>query len=179
MGSDVDIVALVEADHRAVRTMLARLSAAGGDERAALWPDLLRALAVHEVAEELVVFPAVRAVAQELGPVLDQRIDEQTAAEELLARMEEMDPASSDFGADLARLEEAVRSHAAAEEADVLPVIVRHDEALDRPGLGARYEASKRRAPTRPHPGAPHRPPGNVLAGPVVSFVDRVRDHLR
>lgn len=127
----------------------------------------------------MVVFPAVSAVTEDLQPMLAARIDEQKAAEELLVRMEELDPASAEFEADLHRLQEAVLDHAGAEEEHVLPVIVRHDEALDRPGLGARYLAAKRRAPTHPHPHAPHRPPGNVVTGPAVAFVDRVRDHLR
>jgi hemerythrin superfamily protein len=179
MGTSLDIVALVEADHRTAAALLAGVRSAEPSARAELWPGLLHFLAVHEVAEERVVFPAIRAVTTDAGPLLDARIEEQKAAEELLVSMEETDPASAVFADLLARLEAAVLAHAEAEEQHILPIVVAHDESLDRTTLGARYEAAKRKAPTHPHPDAPHRPPGNLVGGPVVSIMDRGRDHLR
>lgn len=178
-GTDVDIVTLVQADHRTLRAQLSRLVEAAPGSRAELWPDLVHHLAVHEVAEELVVFPAVRVVTNEYDVVLGERIEEQKRAERLLVDMEGVDPSSAQFGAQLEQLGEAVLAHALAEERDVLPAIVYFDKALDRPTLGARFDAAKRRAPTHPHPDAPHRPPGNVIAGSVMSVFDRMRDHMR
>lgn len=177
-GADVDIIALVAADHRAVRALFDQILDAPPDARAAYWPDLLHSLAVHEVAEELVVFPAVRVISNEYEAVLGARIEEQKEAEQLLVSMEDLDPSSDEFATALRRLHGSVLAHAEAEEREVLPVIVRHDDALDRPTLGARFLAAKRRAPTHPHPGAPHTPPGNVLAGPMLSAFDRLRDHM-
>lgn len=176
-GDEIDVVEYVQADHRTIRALFATIGAAAPDDRAATWPDLLHSLAVHEVAEELVVFPALGTV-QQGGDAVKARIDEQREAEELLVSMEDMDPASEEFAAALGRLEAAVLAHAEAEEREVLPVIVRFDDTLDRTALGARFEAAKQRAPTRPHPHAPHTRPGNVVGGPVLSFIDRVRDHL-
>jgi hypothetical protein len=34
----------------------------------------------------------------------------------------------------------------------------------------------KMAAPTHPHPAAPDTPPGNILLGPFVAFMDRVKD---
>ncbi len=42
--------------------------------------------------------------------------------------------------------------------------------------LGARVEAVKKIAPTRPHPSAPDEPPGDKLLGPVAGLLDRMRD---
>jgi hypothetical protein len=42
--------------------------------------------------------------------------------------------------------------------------------------LGAKLEAVKRIAPTRPHPSAPDEPPGDKLLGPVTGLFDRMRD---
>lgn len=177
-GTGMEIRELVEADHRHVRALFAELRAAAPDERAATWSSLLPVLAVHEVAEEQVLFPAVRAVEPGLAAVLDARIEEQKGAEELLVTMEQLDPSCQEFERQLAHLESSVLEHAAAEERELFPVIARRDDVLDQRTLGARYDAAKRRAPTRPHPAAPHRPPANLVAGPFVSFVDRVRDHL-
>ena len=42
--------------------------------------------------------------------------------------------------------------------------------------LGARVEAVKKIAPTRPHPSVPDEPPGDKLLGPVAGLLDRMRD---
>jgi hypothetical protein len=42
--------------------------------------------------------------------------------------------------------------------------------------LGDELRAAKPRVPTRPHPGAPDEPPGNVLVGGAVAVVDRARN---
>lgn len=176
-GDEIDIVAFVQADHRIIRALFATIGSAAPANRAETWPDLLHSLAVHEVAEELVVFPALRTV--EVGDAaIDARLEEQKEAAELLKSMEGMDPASEEFAASLGELEAAVLAHAEAEEREILPIIVRFGDALDRTSMGARYQTTKQRAPTRPHPHAPHTPPGNVVGRPVLSFVDRVRDHL-
>ena len=178
MGNGMDVVEKVEADHRHARALLAELRRAAPDVLAARWPDLLHLLAVHEVAEEQVVFPAVQSVEPGLGKVIAARIAEQRDAEELLVRMEQLDPGGHEFAAYLERLESEVLAHAAAEEEQLLSVIAARGEVLDRPTLGVRFDAAKGRAPTQPHPAAPHRPPANLVAGPFVSFVDRVRDRL-
>lgn len=177
-GSDVDIVALVKADHRTLRAFFAQMVDADPGQREPLWEELTRLLAAHESAEEMVLFPAVRVISNEHDPMLRARIAEQTEAEELLVRMGDMDRASLDFGSSLQRLHRAVLAHAEAEEAQVLPLIADADKALDRPSLGARYEDAKRRGPTRPHPHAPHTPPANLVAGPLAGLVDRARDRM-
>lgn len=121
---------------RAANALLRRIAVAAGPTRHRPGHGLLHAVAVHEVAEELVVYRTIT--------------DE---------------PAR------------AVLAHARAEEQEVLPLIVRYDQALDRPALGPRYRAAKRRSPTRPHPRAPQRPPGTCSRSGA--FVDRVRDRLR
>lgn len=177
-GTDVDIVMLVQADHRAIRAQMAKLTEAAPGTRAEQWPGLVHALAVHEVAEEMVLFPAVRVVTKDYDAVLATRMEEQEQAEQLLVDMEDMDPSTQEFAQRLHRLCDQVLAHADAEERGVLPLIARFDDALDRPTLGARYEAAKRHAPTHPHPDAPHGPPGNMIAGPLISLFDRVRDHM-
>jgi hemerythrin superfamily protein len=177
-GSHLDVVGLIEADHRTVRALFARFADAGASDRASLWPELVRTLVAHEVAEEVVVYPAIRKVTDEYEPMVKARLSEQAEAEEMLARMERMDPAAVDFSDLVARLGRAVVEHAEAEERELLPAITRFGESFDRIGLGARYQETKHRAPTHPHPGSPDRPPGNVVMGPIVGLFDRMRDRM-
>ncbi len=176
-GDEIDVVEAVKADHRTIRALFATITTALPGDRGRVWPDLLSSLAVHEVAEEIVVFPALRMIEQG-EPAIEARLAEQQQAAELLSAMEDMDPGSDQFAAALGELEAAVLAHARAEEEEILPAIVRFDDTLDRTSLGSRYETAKLRAPTHPHPHAPHTPPGNVLGGPVLHFMDRLRDRL-
>lgn len=178
-GSHVDIVTMVETDHRAVQALMARVDSAPPEDRAALFVELLHLLVAHEVAEEQVLYPALRVVTDQVGPMIRERLHEQDEAERLLRRLEETDPGSDEFASTFGRLRQAVTAHAEAEEREVLPLIAELEQALDRPGMGARYAEAKRRAPAHPHPGAPNRPPGNLVTGPIAGLVDRVRDALR
>jgi hemerythrin superfamily protein len=70
--------------------------------------------------------------------------------------------------------------HAAVEEELFYPPKVRDhlDEQALRE-LGKEIETAKRRAPTRPHPAAPDRPPALTLAAPVAAIYDRLRDRIQ
>ena len=65
------------------------------------------------------------------------------------------------------------------EASDVISVLVHdHREVEELFGrLQAAIESGKDRAPTRPHPSAPDRPPLNKLLAPGAGPVDRIRDH--
>ena len=178
-GSHMGVFTHVEAGHRAVEALLSQIERTPPDLRGELFAQLVPMLVAHEVAEEEVLYPALRVVTDQVEPTIQARLAEQSEAEELLQQLEDLDPASAEFGSTFTRLSVAVRVHAAAEEHEVLPLIAELEQALDRPGLGARYEQAKRVAPTHPHPHAPDRPPGNLLLGPVAALVDRVRDALR
>lgn len=178
-GSHLDIVTLIETDHRATAALMAELEAAKPGRRRELFVKLVPFLVAHEMAEEQVVYPAIHTVTNAADPMIEARLTEQQEAERLLRTLEDLDPASDGFVARFAELREAVTAHAAAEESEVLPLLAELEQALDRPGMGARYQEAKRRAPEHPHPEAPQRPPGNLVAGPLTGLVDRIRDALR
>ncbi|MGH8988632.1 MAG: hemerythrin domain-containing protein [Acidimicrobiales bacterium] len=149
--------------------------AAGPSTRGELFWKLTNDLVRHEVAEEAVVYPSLRDVPGG-DKVADARIAEQSAAEEQLADMEKMDPASSEFVRALGTLQTAVLEHARAEEESAFGLLLGAVAPDDRVELGVRYVKAKDAAPTHPHPHAPDSPPGNVVLGPVAALVDRIRD---
>src|SRR5687768_2535968 len=69
--------------------------------------------------------------------------------------------------------EHAREEHAEAEE--TLAMLEKLDEDELRK-LGARVEAFKKVAPTRPHPGVPNEALPRTAAGPAASLIDRMRD---
>lgn len=170
-----DILDLLLADHREVERLLAEFDAVSLSGRIELFWDLTHTLVRHEVAEEIVVYPAVRDLPGGKA-IADARVQEQAEAEQKLAHMEKLDAESDEFAKQMITLRSAVLTHAKAEETSVF-VLLRDSLPLEqRLELGVRYEKAKQAAPTRPHPHAPDSPPGNVVLGPVAALVDKIRD---
>jgi hemerythrin superfamily protein len=170
-----DVVDLLEEDHHLVEARLSELDTAGAGARAELFWKLTNDLVRHEVAEEVVVYPALRKVPGG-DQIADARIAEQAEAEEKLAKMEKMDADSPEFVRELASLKKAVLEHAESEEKTAFAMLLGSLSLEQRAELGGRYLKAKEAAPTHPHPNAPDTPPGNVVLGPVAALVDRIRD---
>jgi hemerythrin superfamily protein len=170
-----DITALIEQDHEAIKERLLELENADSSNRAALFHELTTELIRHEVAEETVVYPAIR---REPGgdDVADARLGEESETERLLAHMMRLDCRTEEFMGAVRDLRSTVLSHAASEEDQVLPLLRANDEGAYLSFLGQKFRGEKLAAPTHPHPHLPHSPIGNRLFGPLASFVDRMRD---
>ena len=170
-----DIIQLLESDHRQVEMLLAEFDSVSLSGRNELFWRLTHELVRHEVAEEIVVYPAVRDLpgGDELA---DARIAEQAGAEQKLATMEKLDAESEEFARQMITLRSAVLTHAKAEETTAFVLLADSLPPAQRTELGVRYTRAKDAAPTRPHPHAPDSPPGNVVLGPVAALVDRIRD---
>lgn len=176
METGTDVAALIEADHRAVEALFDQLDAETGD-RKEIVAQIVKALSQHAVAEEQVVYPALREA--EGGDLLaDHAIDEHQVVKEALNRLDGGDPDDEGFQSSLTTVMEEVRLHANREEAELLPQLreaVGEERMVE---LGRAYVDARDSAPTRAHPHAPNTPPGNVVAGAVAAPVDKVRDKL-
>src|ERR1700728_2593734 len=169
------IVNLLLEDHQSAKQRLSEFTSSVVGAREELFWKLTDELVRHEVAEEMVLYPAVRKLSggEQLA---DARISEQSEAELQLARMEKLDPGSPEFMAEFTDLKAAVLEHAQHEETEVFPLVEAEASSEDQFQLAERYQAAKRAAPNPPHPHAPDTPPGNKVLGPVAALVDRIRD---
>lgn len=167
--STTDVVELLLADHEAAKALLSRFEGIAPTERSGYFCEVVTELVGHEVAEEQVVYPIIRR-APGGDQEADTRIAEQAKAEEILADMEKMDPSSTEFATRFISLRQAVLAHASSEEASTFPLLREMEDAESRVALGGRYEHTKSKAPTHPHPHAPDTPPGNVILGPVAAL---------
>jgi hemerythrin superfamily protein len=176
----VDPIQLIKNDHREVERLFAAFERAhhGGDrrEQGRIARDLVRALSVHAVVEEQLVYPLLRE-AGGAERVFDA-LEEHHAVKLTLAEIERASPSQPRFAAKMRVLENSVREHVAEEERELLPRLARLDGARLRE-LGEAVRTAKRAAPTRPHPAAPDTPPAGLLAGAVAAVFDRSRDALR
>jgi hemerythrin superfamily protein len=174
-----NLIQLLLADHREAEQMLERFSTLPATKRDEAFCELTYTLVRHEVAEEEVVYPALRRYVDGGDDLADMRIAEQSKAEQLLADMEKAGVESAEFPSMFTTLRSEVLAHAEAEEQTVFPELTSNVTADDLRAMGKRYEMAKKVAPTHPHPHAPDTPPGNLVMGPVAAIVDRVRDAVR
>jgi hemerythrin superfamily protein len=175
-----DVVALLLGQHREIRSTMVKVDEAAASERGATFAPLVALLAVHETAEEIVVYPALaRSAGDEGARVADARKAEEDEAKKMLADLEDADPATDEFMSFFRDFRAAIEQHATAEENEVFPLLARTHTAEEMRALGAEAEVAERMAPTHGHRGAPESASGNLLLGPFVAMADRVRDALR
>ena len=175
-SSHTDVIELLEADHHQAEQLLGRFETTSAEAREGYFCEVVHALVAHEVAEEMVVYPALRKDVPGGDTEADARIAEQSKAETQLKKMESMDPTSSEFNTNFRSLRQAVLDHAQAEESGAFRLLAQSEDVETRAHLGQRYEKAKRAAPTHPHPHAPDTPPGNMVLGPIAALFDRARD---
>lgn len=176
--SSVDVVQLLLEDHGAVEGLFERLDDEDEDV-AELFGEIVRSLTMHEVAEEEVVYPAVRRWVDGGSELADARLTEERAGKELLAAMERMEIGSQEFRDSLQALKTATLGHAASEEAEVFPALQASVAPEKLRSLAFAYAMAKAVAPTHPHPGVPNTLPGHLLIGPAFALVDRAYDVIR
>jgi hemerythrin superfamily protein len=176
-----DVIEVLEHDHREVEEMFAELESLRGastDEararRKELADDVTIELVRHSVAEEVLVYPVVDdKVSKEEA---DHAREEHAEAEETLQKLEKLDADDPRFDDELATLMKEIRHHIEDEEDEMFAHMREVIDADELRKLGARVEAFKKVAPTRPHPNVPNEPLPRIAAGPAASLLDRMRD---
>jgi hemerythrin superfamily protein len=173
-----DVVDLLIHQHSQIRDLFDEVETRIGSEREDAFTRLVRLLAVHETAEEEIIHPLARRTLPGGEEIVDDRLQEERSAKEMLTRIEDMDHQSPRFLTELDKLRIAVLTHARAEERYEFHRI--RDELNDaqRRALAAAVKLAEAIAPTHPHPGV-ESATMNLLAGPIAAVTDRVRDLIR
>src|SRR3954451_6510169 len=176
-----DVIEVLEHDHREVEQMFTELESLRGasteeqqSRRKELTEQVTIELVRHSVAEEVLVYPKVED--QVSAEEAEHAREEHAEAEETLQRLEKLDADDPSFDDELAELMAEIRHHIEDEEGQMfahMRQVIDEDELRT---LGARVEAFKKVAPTRPHPNVPNETLPRVAAGPAASIVDRLRD---
>jgi iron-sulfur cluster repair protein YtfE (RIC family) len=180
LGGDVPARTIIEElvkDHDEVRDLLSKIEASTGKQRKEQFQRLVAELVRHEVAEAEILRPVSRKVADER--IANARIKEESEAEQMLKKLEKLDPSTAEFEREFSRLAAAVEEHAESEETKEFP---RVEEGVPRERLeqmARAYDGAKALAPTHPHPSLPNTPAANLLVGPFVAVADRARDAVR
>ena len=173
-----DVISVLTEDHREVEELFVRIEqlAPGNPERKRLADRAIRELVRHAEAEEVYVYPAFRRFLPDGDAIADREIEEHSAAERSMKQLQGLDAEDPFFDRLVADLMAEVREHVAEEEGTYFPMLAASAPAEDLETLGRAVTTVKKVVPTRPHPAAPDRPPLNLVLGPAVGLVDRVRD---
>jgi hemerythrin superfamily protein len=132
----------------------------------------------HSVAEEIYMYPPARKSLPGGDQVAAHEIAEHAEVERTLKDLEGVDATDSTVDDLVGKVIADIRHHVQDEEQQLLPRLQKAcgtDELLELGRIVVRAKAS---APTRPHPSAPDKPPANMILGPEVGMIDKLRDAL-
>ncbi|HEX8770243.1 MAG TPA: hemerythrin domain-containing protein [Acidimicrobiales bacterium] len=174
-----DVVDFLLHQHEEVRSLFKEVQSATGEEKKDAFNCLVNLLAVHETAEEMIVYPVVRSSGDEGDRLADARIQEESEAKDALSDLERIGPDSPEFAARFGVFEQMVDSHARNEEQEVFPFLRQTQEPDKLRSMAEAVEKAEKVAPTHPHPHGPESAIGNMVIGPFVAVADKVRDKLR
>ena len=174
----VDVIDLLLAQHARIEQLFRDVLDAQGEQRRQRFEDLVRLLAVHETAEEEVVHPFARVRVDAGAEVVQARLAEERLAKQLLVRLAEAGTDAPDFEDRFIELRDVVLLHAKREERYEFPHLRQATDARTRERMADAVRLAEMVAPTRPHPGI-ESAAANILLGPGLAIVDRIRDAIR
>jgi hemerythrin superfamily protein len=146
------IARFIKDQHSEIKRLFSQVEANRDDQRREAFECLVRLLAVHETAEEEVIYPVVRSADPAGDGIASARTTEESTARTMLSRLERAGVDSDEFPPRFAVLRAAVLRHADNEERTVLPLLeqTQDPDMLERMESAARVAESL--APTHPHP---------------------------
>lgn len=165
-------------DHRTVEDLFKQFEKLGPKahkSRQNLVKRITQELSVHASIEETVFYPAVREALAKADDLVLEALEEHHVVKVSLAELHNMPPDHERYAAKVTVLMEMVRHHVKEEENELFPKVRAAMGRAELDELGDELMAAKAGAPTRPHPGAPDTPPGNVLAAAVSLPFDAAR----
>jgi hemerythrin-like domain-containing protein len=141
--ADTDITQLIEQDHREAERMFQQLLGGEATDPAAVATQLCTELKVHTQCEEVVAYPAMRKAVPSGDRKIDEGIKEHDEAEQLIARLEQLDVDDPAFESTLLELQAAVQHHVQEEESEILPPFRTYTSDDRRAELARKWQDQK------------------------------------
>lgn len=173
-----DVVELLMAQHNRIKQLLQQVQDAAPEAKQEPFDELVRLLAVHEVAEEEVVHPASRRVFVN-DEIVEARLHEEAEAKKELSALYDLGVGHREFDQRFRAFADKVIEHAEMEEKEEFGQVLQQTSQTERAALATAVRVAEATAPTRPHTGAGQSAVANVVVGPPVAVFDRVRDVVR
>lgn len=169
---------LLRQQHEQVKNLFGEFDQSAGSQRQAVFDSIRVLLAMHETAEEMIVYPEARHLGDAPERIVKDRLAEEDEAKKVLAGLEKRGVDGDGFEADFASFREFVLRHATAEETEVFPLL---DVNVDPHKLREMAETIlvvESVSSTHAHAHSPESAIGNIILGPFVALIDQVRDKI-
>lgn len=144
-----DVTGVVLEQHKDIAERLSAVLDKIGNDRTEEFQSLAEFLAVHEEAEESVIYPALRMLGDEGIRIADDRTREEGVASGVLARLKSFNTDSNEFETTFAEFTAKVHEHAASEEAEVIPLLTSVTTTEQREEMGDAFLAVQHGVPNR------------------------------
>jgi len=144
-ASSEDAIALLTADHKAVKAMFQTFEKLKEledreDEKVELVKRICAELKIHTTIEEEIFYPAVREAIDD-DDLMDEADVEHASAKELIAELEDASPGDDHYDAKVTVLGEMIEHHVEEEEGEMFP---KARKAIDVEEVGAALAARKK-----------------------------------
>ncbi|WP_225840223.1 hemerythrin domain-containing protein [Streptomyces sp. NK08204] len=173
---------LMQDDHDAIRGVLDDLTGGSSTtepdvgEQRRLARGLVALQSAHEITEELVIWPAVRALCPDGDSLVATALAQEHETKRALHELAHLSPGSQEFTQCVNTVAGLNRTHLSYEQNQIWPRLDDRLTARDAARLARRWEAARARTPTRPHPHLPARPAVLGTVGVAAGAVERLRD---
>jgi hemerythrin-like domain-containing protein len=144
----MNAIALLKADHDKVKRLLADLESTterGVKTRAELFATIKGELTLHEIVEEEIFYPELKAHPKARDIVLEG-YEEHHVVDVLMSELEALDVSDETWGAKAIVMKENVEHHIEEEEGEMFPQARSVFDAAELDDLGQRMEARKESA---------------------------------
>ena len=141
----MDAIALLEADHKEVKRLLAELDSTterGVKTRTELFATIKGELTLHEIVEEEIFYPELKAHPKAQDIVLEA-YEEHHVVDLLMGELEALDVSDETWGAKATVMKENIEHHIEEEEGEMFRQARQVFDAAELDDLGARMEARK------------------------------------
>jgi hemerythrin superfamily protein len=146
--SDLDIMQIIFMDHQKAKTLIREIEKTKDAQKAQeYFGQLCQDLTVHSKAEEAVVYPAVQSFYGESNT--QELYDEQAQLEQLLQRMQSLNPTSEEFRADLKQVKAMVGDHTRQEESTLFASMRKNLSDTQREQMASQFKEEKKQLQTQ------------------------------
>jgi len=139
-------------EHEQIHVLFDALVVAAEDDKHRLLRELVGAIVKHEVAEQVVVYPAARRAGATGRRIVESRLEEQFELDAKLHRLEQLDIGSEAFDTLLLDVERDVHLHTTYEERTLLEPLRMAVSPEQLVAIAKQYQVVRFAAPSHPYP---------------------------
>ncbi|CAG8503097.1 2615_t:CDS:2 [Ambispora leptoticha] len=175
-----DVFAQVKEDHSVVKQLYERFKNENDEhERQKIANTIIREVSIHSATEEIVLYPAFEEYLPNGREFADHARKEHLDIKNVMYELDKMKVSDAGYVPKLDSAMEEFIHHAREEEEDNIPKLQNYLSQEKIQALGKSWHNTRPVVPTRPHPGAPDKPPAETIVGAATAPADKLRDATR